>query len=151
MKSLFLAIAALLVFGSVGVYAARQDDGVPSSALYGSSKTLKVGHRNILNATIDCQKLVPKLRPRVCGPLPTIVGLQGTAGLNGTNGNPGPRGNVGKEGAPGPKGDPGKDGTIEGAGTLDVCVVGNSIHPGSCADNDNGGNGTDYILLTKTT
>jgi hypothetical protein len=116
-KYLLLAIAALLVCGSVAAFAGnatKKDDGVPAASLHGAKgvPNASIGHLSLKNAVISCQKLVPSLRPRVCGPLPKTIAAPAEPGPAGPPGPVGATGGtgVGKEGAPGPKGDTGATG-----------------------------------------
>jgi hypothetical protein len=162
---------------------AYANDGVAPGDLEGVTPALNhqdglahraVGHLQLRNAIVDCEKLVASLQARVCGPAPTGPGVQavgppgpagpqgptGAKGAQGFNGPAGPAGPKGPKGARGPqgpqgpkgeKGDQGATGPrgpageLEGQGQLPVCVKGNSIHPGACGN----GGGTDYVLLTE--
>lgn len=105
-----LGLAALLVVGAVTALAgnnSKRDVGVPAKALHGAKGVPNgsIGHLSLKDAVVSCQKLVPSLRPRVCGPLPELAGPAGPVGATGPAG-------VGKEGAPGPQGDTGPQGPV---------------------------------------
>lgn len=108
--ALTLAICATAVAGT-------RDDGVPKASLNGVTHAVKangalkarsVGHLQLKNNVIDCQKLVPLLQKRVCGP--QQIGLDGPKGDKGDTGGIGAKGDVGKQGGPGPEGPAGPPG-----------------------------------------
>jgi hypothetical protein len=112
------AILALTITGTA--LAARGDDGVPTASLNGVKHAVKkngalkagaVGHLQLKNQIVDCQKLVPSLQQRVCGGLSI-----GTPGVPGANGSSGAKGDAGKQGAPGTPGAAGPDGSPGPAG-----------------------------------
>lgn len=114
MKRIILLSVSLLALASATAYAAHRDDGVPAASLNGVTHAVKqngalkarsVGHLQLKNQVIDCQKLVVTLQQRVCGGL--SIGTPGSPGANGTNGS---KGDVGKQGAPGDTGAKGTDG-----------------------------------------
>lgn len=134
-KLIVLTVLALSVTGTA--LAASRDDGVPAASLNGVTHAVKrngalkagaVGHLQLKNNTVDCQKLVATLQKRVCGGLVTIPGdkgapgANGAPGVNGSNGavgnkgDAGPAGELGKPGAPGQPGTPGATGATGPAG-----------------------------------
>lgn len=100
--TLALGLAALMICGAVG---ALSDTGIDPKVEWGTSKTFKAGHRNLLNGIIDCQKLNSDLRRKVCGSAPRgVAGTPGPAGAAGVAGKDGAAGADGKDGATGPQG-----------------------------------------------
>lgn len=167
MKKILLLVAALMVMGATAAMAAHNDFGVPKSQQNGVANAVKgdgslrpnaVGEHQLKNEVIGCEKLAKYLRPRVCGRLGFATGVDGKNGANGANGSagsnglqgalgdPGPAGPKGATGATGPRG---VDGGFDGYGVLPACEVGNSIHPGTCADNDAAEQGVDVFVLVK--
>lgn len=111
--------AALLALGAGTAIAATRDTGVPPASLNGVTHAVKtngalkarsVGHLQLKNQVIDCEKLTFDLANRVCRGLPGGPGAPGANGANGTNGSPGAQGPPGDLGAPGAKGDKGAAG-----------------------------------------
>lgn len=142
----------------------------------GSLKPDSVGDWQLKDGIVGCEKLARYLRPRVCGKLGFATGpagkngSDGAAGANGLQGAlgdagpAGPTGDTGATGATGPRGPKGykghdgkdgengkdgQDGTLEGLTLSPACEVGNSIHPGTCEDNDAAGQGVDVFVLKK--
>lgn len=98
---MILGLVALLIAAT----SALSDTGIDPKVNYGTSKTFKVGHRNLLNGVIDCQKLNNDLRHKVCGSAPRgIAGVPGPAGVAGPKGADGAKGEDGATGATGPQG-----------------------------------------------
>jgi Collagen triple helix repeat (20 copies) len=111
-----LALAAILVVGAMSALAGPKDDGVPNGALNGVTTAVKgtgalaahsVGHLQLKNKIVDCQKLVADLQHKVCGA--ALRGLVGPAGPAGPAGAQGPAGPAGEQG---PKGDTGPPGPV---------------------------------------
>jgi hypothetical protein len=114
--ALLLAVLALLCFATF----AGADDGVAPQDLNGVSPAVladgsladrSVGHHQLRNYIISCEKLVYELRQRVCGPAPAPNGSgpQGPPGATGPAGKQGPKG---EKGLPGPYGPPGIAGPV---------------------------------------
>lgn len=110
-KTIMALGAALTLAACATAVAGTRDTGVPKGSLDGGKNCIRkngsvkagcIGHHQIKNQTIDCQKLTIALQRRVCGP--QQVGLDGPKGDTGAKGEIGGQGNVGKGGAPGPEG-----------------------------------------------
>ena len=110
-----LGMAALLVYGAVS-FAGSVDTGVAPDNLQGAKPAVRsdgslanrsVGHQQLKQAIITCEKLVQSLRDRACGPLSVNAGPPGPAGAPGPAGPAGPVGADGKQGLTGPIGPPG--------------------------------------------
>jgi hypothetical protein len=137
MNTRVLAVCfGVLALGATTAIAASRDDGVPAGSLNGVKHALKkdgslkpssVGHKQLKNMTVSCQKLVPSLQTRLCG---GIIGIPGDKGAKGDVGGMGAQGNVGKEGAPGPAGSNGPKGDRG-----DGLVLVNQDTPGVCYTN----------------
>ena len=111
-----LAILSLLCLTSF----AGADDGVAPKDLNGVSPAIdagggladrSVGHHQLKNYIISCEKLVYQLRQRVCGPAPAPNG-SGPAGPPGPPGPQGKQGPKGEKGFTGPYGPPGIAGPV---------------------------------------
>jgi hypothetical protein len=151
-----LTLGVLLVLACSATLATA-DDGVAPSNLRGTIPDRSVGHRTLKNSIVSCEKLVPTLRARACGPEPAppaagsagppgpagpagAAGAAGPKGAKGSKGERGPRGHTGPAGAQGPPGE------VEGQDELPVCVLGNSIHPGACDAIERAQHGEDWLL-----
>lgn len=119
-----LAVAALAITAGTAV-ASRTDDGILANAMTGVNhavgkngalKANSVGHLQIKNHTISCEKLAWYLVNQLCHGLPGYTGpagppgSTGAPGTNGTNGVDGAAGAAGAQGEPGPMGAPGDKG-----------------------------------------
>lgn len=119
------ALAVALIVTTAAV-AATRNDGVAKSQLNGVPHAVKasdgslrpgsVGHLQLKNGIIDCEKLVQYLR-RLCKPtdpgtggLPGVPGATGPQGAPGANGAAGAKGTTGAQGVAGPAGAPGDKG-----------------------------------------
>jgi hypothetical protein len=132
-----VALCVILVTGTA--LAANRDVGVPRSSMNGVKHAMKkdgslrvhsVGHLQLKNQVIDCEKLVVDLQRKLCGGLVGAPGMNGAAGVNGANGAGGAKGDVGKQGGPGVQGATGPQGN-RGDGTIVV----NETTPGVCLTN----------------
>jgi hypothetical protein len=103
----------VLTLGASTAIAAQRDDGVPSASLNGTKHAIRadgslkpgaVGHRQLKNQTVSCQKLVADLQHRLCGGLVSVPGAKGDKGPAGEPGKAGPAGNPGTPGATGAPG-----------------------------------------------
>ena len=111
-------IAGALVLGVTSIaVASTRDAAVPKASLTSTVKVhdgkplgaRSVGHIQLKNSVIDCQKLVPSLRSAVCSLSLISNSGKGDTGPNGINGADGKNG---ADGAPGPKGDNGQDASV---------------------------------------
>jgi hypothetical protein len=96
----------------------------------GSLRPLSVGHRQLKNQTISCQKLVPSLQKTLCG---GIIGIPGAKGDKGSSGTPGTPGTPGVKGDAGDRGAVGPDGAIGPRGDGTIIVTPDT--PGVCYTN----------------
>ena len=112
-------IAGALVLGVTSIaVASTRDAAVPKASLTSTVKVHdgkplgahSVGHVQLKNSVIDCQKLVPSLRSAVCSLSLIPNGGKGDKGDKGPSGINGVDGKNGADGAPGLKGAKGKDG-----------------------------------------
>jgi hypothetical protein len=114
-------IAGALVLGVTGIaVASTRDAAVPKASLTSTVKVHdgkplgahSVGHIQLKNSVIDCQKLVPSLRSAVCSLSLISNNGKGVKGDNGPTGTNGADGKNGADGAPGLKGDKGLSGLV---------------------------------------
>jgi hypothetical protein len=111
-------IAAALVLGVAGIaVAATNNVEVPKASLTSTVKVHdgkplgpnSVGHIQLKNSVISCEKLVPSLRSAVCKLSLISNGTKGDKGDAGANGVKGDAGNDGKSGVDGKNGKDGAD------------------------------------------
>jgi hypothetical protein len=146
-KAISLCVALATLTTGIAI-AANSDEGVPTKSLNGVKHAVKkdgslkpgaVGHRQLKNNVISCQKLVPDLQRKVCGGLTGAPGTPGAPGANGAKGETGAPGASGAAGVAGPIGDEGPQGNPGAPGTA---AFGSYSFPGTTSEDSSvcGGN-----------
>lgn len=153
------ALVLLVAITSVAV-AAHGNNGVAKSQLNGvknavradgSLKGAAVGHQQLKNGIISCEKLTFDLRRHLCNGLvvpgaPGVNGKDGPTGPTGPTGATGAKGDTGAKGIVGPKGDRGDGLVLVNDQTPGICYTNPSVKLtpdgvvfGPYADNNHGG------------
>jgi len=129
--ALTLALAATAVAGTrdIGIPSAAMN-GVPSavSLKTGALKPRSVGHHQLKNSIVSCEKLSGDLRVKLCKGGLAIPGPKGDAGAAGASGAPGVKGADGVAGATGAQGNRGDGTIIVNPDTPGICLTNPSVH-----------------------